>query len=65
MVSARDIEHMSTGWSHAYDDYRSYGAGPVTNFSYKRVEWSAVKVALFVTQSTGCRLCALRLRQHV
>ena len=33
MVSARDIEHMSTGSGHAYNDYRSYGAGPVANLS--------------------------------
>ena len=34
MVSARDIEHMRYRLrGHAYNDYRSYGAGPVANLS--------------------------------
>ena len=33
MVSARYIEHMSVGSGHTYNDYRSYGAGRVVNFS--------------------------------
>ena len=31
-VSSRDVEHMTTGLAHSYDDYRSYGAGPVANY---------------------------------
>ena len=30
--SARDMEHMSTGSGHAYNEYRSYGSGLVANF---------------------------------
>jgi len=34
-VSARDMEHMSTGSGHTHNEYQSYGSGPVANFSHK------------------------------
>ena len=45
MQSARVIEHTSAGSAYGYHDCWSYGAGPVSNYSYKRAGRVSAKVA--------------------
>ena len=64
MVSSHYIEHMSVGSGHTYDDYLSYRAGRVANFSIHARMRSAAKVALEDVHCASCSSCALRPLAH-